>query len=184
MSRKFVLTLTGPDRVGIVEEVTRAVFDRGGNVEASRMARLGGEFAVLLLAAFPEGKGGDLGGDLADLADRGFKVAITPADSDANPHVGWIPYRIVVDGADDEGIIHQIASRLARHGVSIEEMDSESTLAPTSGAPLFAMTALVLAPPDADPSWIAELEEVGWTMNLEVDVAPADEDEFDADPTA
>ena len=51
MQRQFVLTLTGPDRIGIVDRVTRLLLDRGGNVETSRMARLGGEFAILMLVS-------------------------------------------------------------------------------------------------------------------------------------
>jgi len=53
MKRNLVLTLTGPDRIGIVEKVTGLLLERGGNVETSRMARLGGEFAVLMLVSLP-----------------------------------------------------------------------------------------------------------------------------------
>ena len=46
---------------------------RGGNVETSRMARLGGEFAILMLVSMPSkrfsGLDGELGG-LAALATR------------------------------------------------------------------------------------------------------------------
>ena len=49
MQKTFVLTLTGPDRIGFVEKVTGLLLERGGNVETSRMARLGGEFAILML---------------------------------------------------------------------------------------------------------------------------------------
>lgn len=177
MSQSFVLTLTGPDRIGIVEEVTRLVLGRGGNVETSRMARLGGEFAVLMLVATPEGKGEGLGADFEGLIARGYKVTVSHASTAAEAsHAGWNPYRIEVDGADHEGIIHEVALHLAGHGISIEEMDSESVPAPTSGAPLFSMRALVLVPPDASQVWIDGLKEVGWRMNLEVEVTPvADE---------
>ncbi|MDG3003216.1 glycine cleavage system protein R [Paludisphaera mucosa] len=177
MSENFVLTVTGPDRIGIVEEVTRLVLVRGGNVETSRMARLGGQFAVLMLVSTPEGKGDGIDADFEGLAGRGYKVAVGHADSDAESHVGWAPFHIQVDGADHEGIIHEIASLLARHGISIEEMDSESAPAPTSAAPLFAMRALVLVPPDADDAWTAGIEEIGYRMNLEIDVEPVADDE-------
>ena len=52
MQRNLVLTLTGPDRIGIVEGVTKLLVDRDGNVEMSRMARLGGEFAILMLVSY------------------------------------------------------------------------------------------------------------------------------------
>lgn len=53
MQTNFVLALTGPDRMGIVDEVMGLLLERGGNVETSRMARLGGEFAVLMLVSMP-----------------------------------------------------------------------------------------------------------------------------------
>ena len=49
MPKNIVLTLTGRDKVGIVENVTSVIAKRDGNVESSRMARLGGEFAMLML---------------------------------------------------------------------------------------------------------------------------------------
>src|SRR4051794_4672151 len=74
MQRQFVLTLTGPDRIGIVERVTRLLLDRGGNVETSRMARLGGEFAILSLVSMPAEQFAGLGADLESLAAEGYKV--------------------------------------------------------------------------------------------------------------
>ena len=110
MQKNFVLTVTGPDRIGIVERVTGLLFEQGGNVETSRMARLGGEFAMLLLVAMPEGRIAGLDGDLALLAADGYKVTTTPTDrSDAGTRPDWLPYRIEVEGADDEGIIHEVA---------------------------------------------------------------------------
>ncbi len=39
MRKKLMVTLTGRDRVGIVEQVTKKVLENEGNVEESRMAR-------------------------------------------------------------------------------------------------------------------------------------------------
>ncbi len=60
MQTNFILTLTGPDRIGIVDKVTGLLLERGGNVETSRMARLGGEFAVLMLVSMPSERFADL----------------------------------------------------------------------------------------------------------------------------
>ena len=172
MAKNFVLTLTGPDRIGIVENVTGLLLDRGGNVETSRMARLGGEFAVLMLVSMPEEGLARLEGAFEDLKAQGYKVGTTPAErTHAESHAGWLPYVIEVHGADHEGIIHEVARHLARHGISIEEMDSESAPASTSGVPVFAMSARVLVPPDESVrNWEQGLEEIGWRMNLEIDV--------------
>ena len=48
-----VFTLTGTDRIGLVDDITELLLALDGNVETSRMARLGGEFAVLMLVSLP-----------------------------------------------------------------------------------------------------------------------------------
>ena len=173
MQVNFVLTLSGPDRIGIVDEVTGLLLERGGNVETSRMARLGGEFAVLMLVSMPESRFSDLEENLERQTAQGYKVTITRAKRTyAEAHPGWLPYRIEVHGADHEGIIHEVAHYLSEHGISIESMESESTPAPTSGVPLFAMTARVVVPPGlSGKAWEAGLEGIGSRMNLDIQVS-------------
>lgn len=182
MPRECVLTLTGPDRIGIVEEVTKLLLDRGGNVVTSRMARLGGEFAILLLAALPEGRDADLEDALRSLTDRGYKATVTRAAGPAAvTHRGWRPYRIEVQGADHEGIIHEVARYLAGHGISIETVESETAPAPVTATPLFFMTAQVVVPPESESGgWEAGLESIGGRLNLEIVARP--EDDPDAPP--
>jgi glycine cleavage system transcriptional repressor len=170
MHRNIVLTLTGPDRIGVVERLTGLLLERGGNVETSRMARLGGEFAVLMLVTIPSSKLGELGRSLDTLAVEGYKITTAEAASTyAEGHAGWLAYRIEVEGADHEGIIHEVARYLSRRGINIETMDSECAPASTSGVPLFSMTAEVVAPPGLDEqSWRAGLDEIGRRLNLEI----------------
>ncbi len=177
MPRNFILTLTGPDRIGIVHEVTGLLLDRGGNVETSRMARLGGEFAILMLVSIPEGRFDGLDEGLEGLTARGYKVTTTPAERTyAQSHPGWRLYRIEVRGADHEGIVHEVAHFLSRLGINIESVDSETAPAPTSGVPLFAMTARVEVPPDLTAgAWEAGLEEIAGRMNVEIRATAIDD---------
>lgn len=174
MQRNFILTLTGPDRVGIVDRLTGLLLDRGGNVETSRMARLGGEFAILMLVSMPRERFDGLDEALEDLAAEGYKVTTTPAERTyTEAHRGWLPYQIEVRGADHEGIIHEVAHYLSGRGINIETVDSETTPAPVSGSPLFVMTARVVVPPDlSGRGWEAGLEGIGSRMNLEIKVSP------------
>jgi glycine cleavage system transcriptional repressor len=173
MQKNFVLTVTGPDRIGIVERVTGLLFAQGGNVETSRMARLGGEFAILMLVSMPADRVAGLDGDLAALAADGYKVTTSATD---RTHTGarsdWLPYRIEVEGADDEGIIHEVAHYLSERGINIESVESETTPAPVSGSPLFSMRAQVVAPPAlVGQGWEAGLQEIADRMNLEIRVS-------------
>jgi glycine cleavage system transcriptional repressor len=177
MRANLVLTLTGPDRVGIVEDVTRLLLDLDGNVETSRMARLGGEFAILMLLSLPAERLDGLETSLGTLAGRGYKITTSRTESSyAESHSRWRPYRIELRGADHEGIVHEVARTLSRRGINIESMDAGTSLAPITGTPLFSMTALVAVPPDLPgQSWEAELQEVEHRLNVEIRVTPAQE---------
>jgi glycine cleavage system transcriptional repressor len=177
MQTNLVLTLTGPDRIGIVENVTGLLLARGGNVEVSRMARLGGEFAILMLVSLPAEHVAPLETDLQSLIGQGYKVTTTPVPRTvAEAHPGWVAYHIEVHGADHEGIIQEVARYLSHRGINIESMDSETTPAPVSGVPLFTMTASVAVPPNlSGQGWEAGLEEISSRMNLEIRVVEAEE---------
>ncbi len=173
MATSIVLTLTGPDRVGIVEEVTEVLLGVDGNVETSRMARLGGEFAILMLASVPADGIPSLQSAFSGLVAEGYKVTVGATDeSVAETHAGWLPYRIAVEGADHEGIVHEIARGLSRLGITIESAETTVTTAPVSGAPLFSMEATVLVPPSLDEAtWLEQLSEAGSVANVDVEAA-------------
>jgi glycine cleavage system transcriptional repressor len=176
MSTDLVVTLTGADRVGIVEEVTDVVLGLGGNVETSRMARLGGEFAILMLVSLPSSAPASLEEPFRRLSDEGYKVTVsgTRRVSGQEPSAAT-PYRIDIQGADHEGIIHDFASQLSDLGINIESMETWITPAPVSGTPLFTMTALVMVPAKlAEKDWMAALDEAGRRANVDVEATVAD----------
>ncbi|MFN8381251.1 MAG: ACT domain-containing protein [Anaerolineales bacterium] len=170
MPKNVVLTLTGRDKIGLVDHVTSLVVKRGGNVEASRMAHLGGEFAMLMLISLSESELGGLDQDLQQLRNEGYQVAALQTD-DAKKYEGWLPFEIEVTGADHEGIIHDISHYFASRGINIESMDTSSTPAPMSGTPLFTMKGIVLVPPKLNfHSWSDELEEICDRLNVSLKV--------------
>lgn len=173
MPKKFVLTLTGSDRIGIVEHVTESILECGGDVQASRMARLGGEFAMLLLVSIPDSETERLSGNVESLSGEGFKVSLTETEWGlASQRKDWLPYQINVRGANHEGIIHEISEHLSEQGINIESVDTNVVPAPMSGTPLFTMQALIVAPPDLPRhKWKGELEEVADRLNVELEIA-------------
>lgn len=176
MSVDMVFALTGPDRIGIVEEVTRILLGLGGNAGTSRMVRLGGQFAILMLVTLDVDDPSELDTAFEPLVRQGYKITAGPAGtSPTSTGAGWLPYRIEVTGADHEGIIHEIARGLARLGINIESADTGTIPSPISGSPLFTMTALVAVPSTLDKSeWIAALEEAADQSNVDVHVSVAD----------
>lgn len=173
MNKEIVLTLTGHDRVGIVKEITNVLVKHGGNVENSRMARLGGEFAMLALIAVDEKDLPALEADFQNLREEGFQITLIPTKDDhARKYAGWLPYQIEVLGADHEGIIYEIAQHLAQLGINIEDMETTTAPAPMSGTLLFTMNATVLVPPaSVFHQWSDALDEIGDRLNVSVKVA-------------
>ena len=171
MPKNIVLTLTGRDKIGIVENVTDVIVKRGGNVGSSRMARLGGEFVMLMLVALPDAEFAKLDQDLQQLRDDGYQVTLLHTEVDLNKYSGWLPYEIEVTGADHEGIIHEVSHHLAVQGINIESMDTSSTPAPMSGTPLFMMKGIVVVPPQLNFNvWSGALEEIGDKLNVSIKI--------------
>ncbi len=175
MHTNIVFTLTGTDRVGIVEEVTGLFLGLGGNVETSRMVRLGGEFAMLMLVALPAEQLAGLEANLHSLTAQGFKVTTQQTElARAQSLAAGVPHQIQVRGADHEGIIHEVAAYLSERGINIESMNTETTPAATSGTPLFSMDARVIVPQALlSQSWQAALDGVGQRLNVDINVVVA-----------
>ena len=169
MPKNIVLTLTGKDKIGLVDRVTSLMVKRSGNVESSRMARLGGEFAMLMLVTVSDKEFPNLDQDLQQLRGEGYQVTLLQTEDVAKKYEGWLPYEIEVTGADHEGIIHEISHHLATQGINIENMDTNSTPAPMSGTPLFTMKGVILIPPKLNfHEWSDALEEIGDKLNVSV----------------
>jgi glycine cleavage system transcriptional repressor len=120
MNKNLVITLTGPDQVGLVERFTRLVLDYQGNVESSRMVRLGGVFAMLVHVSVPESTLEDFRERVRGLRAEGYKLTTNLSEEwDTKEYTGWMPYQISLRGADHEGILHGVAQHLAGKGINI-----------------------------------------------------------------
>jgi len=174
MNKNPVISLIGHDRVGLVEKLSKLVVDSKGNIEASRMAHLGGEFAALMLVTVPADSYDDFTLKVNKLSEDGFKVIITETNyPDPSKYAGWLPYQIELKGADHEGIIHKVSRQIADFGVNIESMETNVVKAPISGTPLFTLNAVVFVPPDQTHHDLVEkLHEVGDELNVDIDLVP------------
>lgn len=142
----LVITAVGPDRPGIVSDLSRLIHSAGANLEDSRMAVLGGEFALLLLISGSEealtqvearGAEGEASLGLRFLAKR-TSSPVAPKSTR--------PYAIKVSGLDRPGIVQTITQILARRQVNLRSVDSRLGHAPLSGTPLFVLEALLEVP--------------------------------------
>ncbi len=141
-----VLTAVGPDRPGLVNALSSLTSEVGANIEDSRMAILGGEFAMILLIS-----------GSSDVAERTREIVarvegelelrcILKETSPARAPSDYLPYRIEVDGADRPGIVQAVASILAGRGINVASLESRLTHAPFSATPMFVLEAALQVP--------------------------------------
>jgi glycine cleavage system transcriptional repressor len=148
MGRAFVvLTAVGPDRVGIVDDLAAAVSAAGCNIEESKMAVLGGEFAVIMLVSGAAGEVESLSRSLPGMGDKlSLHVEVRPT---REPRAGdrGRPYLLEAVSLDTPGIVHSVTAILRGHGINIEDLETDTAAAPWTGAPMFRMRAhLVVGP--------------------------------------
>jgi glycine cleavage system transcriptional repressor len=176
--KQLVLTASGPDRVGIVEKMTELLLQFDGNVESSRMMRLGGDFAMLMFITAPAAKIEELRDALSEFHYASFDVHTRLSEFSEPEENSAIPCAITVLGADHMGIIHQISRYLSEQGLNLETVTTEIVAAPMSGSPLFTMSAVVKVPPRLEVADLREaLEFIGDEMGVDTKVfAHVDED--------
>jgi glycine cleavage system regulatory protein len=174
MKTSLVVTVTCPDRPGIVERLTDVLVGHSANWEESRMARLGGDFAGIVKMSVPQDRAEGLMAALRALADEQMSVLVKVSQSPAHePLAGYALCALHLSGADHEGIVHTVAAYLASRAVNVEGMETEVVPAPVSASPLFQMRAQIKVPPHLPLAELtANLTRIGEELGVDIEVQP------------
>jgi glycine cleavage system transcriptional repressor len=171
----YVLTAVGPNRPGLVDALGEYVFIRGGNVESSRAATLGGEFAVLMLITCPAEAGAAIEGQLDQLkqrADLTCTARRTSAPAGGASPAGTLPFQLNVHSMDHPGIVQAVAHELAEMGVDIELLDTHVESAPHTGTALFHFHAQLNVPSAINlPAFRRKLEALADRLNVDISLS-------------
>jgi len=103
-----VVTASGSDRVGLVDEFTSRLLEFSCNVEESRMAVLGGEFAMIVLVSGDEA---DVTRLLEAVRSGGLLEGLEITGKATGPHAepaNGRPYRVESISLDTPGIVHAV----------------------------------------------------------------------------
>lgn len=174
MKTSLVVTITCPDRPGIVERFTDVVRGFAANWEDSRMARLGGDFAGIVKISVPVEQAESLTEALRALADQQTTVVVRQTQtSDEAPATSSRICQLRLSGADHEGIVHTISAYLAERSINVEAMETEVAPAPMSAAPVFRMEARIKLPPGLSLSeLVTKLTELGDQQGVDIELHP------------
>jgi len=167
----MVITVLGNDRAGLVDALSGAITDNGGNWERSEMIELAGKFAGVVLVTVAPSKVEALTAALEQIEASGLlNIEMAPAAS-AEQAAGD-RFDVAVTGQDHPGIVHEISHALATNKCSIDELSSEVVPAPMGGE-MFVANAVIGAPKTMSLRDLKEiLEEVATDLMVDVDIKP------------
>jgi glycine cleavage system transcriptional repressor len=148
MNNFLVISALGSDRPGIVNQLSRAVLDCGCNIEDSRMAVLGGEFALIQLIAGTWDQIARLEGMLPKLEERLSLTITSRRTSPRSSERRMVPYMVDVIAMDHPGIVHDVAAFFSGREINIEEMNTGSYHAAHTGTPMFSLSMVISIPAD------------------------------------
>ena len=170
----LVLSALGKDRPGIVDQLSKAVFDLGCNICDTRMTVLGGEFALLQMIGGQWNQLAKLEDSIDELSRKLGLTIITERTEERQQETSLLPYIVDVVSLDHPGIVHHLAGFFSTRGINIEDMNTSSYSAAHTGTPMFAVRMTVGIPADQQISTLREdFMEFCDSMNLDGVLEPA-----------
>ena len=149
MDKRFIMTAFGKDRVGIVADVTRLLYEHECNLEDSTMNILSDEFTLnLLFSCKTEDVEKVLSQDCRRLEfEKGISAFVRALpDSDKKDTNGSQKCVLHIESLDQIGIVYKTSKFLAAHGLNVMHLNSSAKPSPQSGTTLHCMDIHVKVP--------------------------------------
>jgi glycine cleavage system regulatory protein len=171
----LILTLVGPDRPGLVSQLSEQVAARGGSWLESRMAHLAGQFAGIVLVDIADGQVGALTASFAELHENGLQVLVHQAAGVVAQASAEALLVLDMVCLDRPGIVRDITRVLAASGVNIEELTTNILSGSFSGETMFHAEARLRVPQAIGTDGLrAELERLGNDMMVDLNLSQPD----------
>ena len=135
------------DKPGVIQKLSNAVSENGGNWLESRMSQLGGFFSGVVKIEITEAELPALTISLKSLQE--FTVTIREPVTSSQPVASQL-VRLNIIGPDRPGILREVSNKLADKKVNVIEMETSVHAAPMSGGPIFEADAEVAVGNDTD----------------------------------
>lgn len=170
---QLVITAVGPDRPGIVGDLTAHLHQAGGNILDSRMVNLRGQFSLMILVEFDDPTAAKISRELPGSAkSMGLQLSIAP-QSDAPARVQGLSYKLKTYSSDQPGIVARLTGLLRSFGINIEELAAWQESAAFAGSLIFLCEIKMTVPPGVSISALrAELSKLCNELNCDADLEP------------
>lgn len=142
--KKLAFTVIGPDRPGIVAELSGIITKCGGNWLESHMANLAGQFAGIVELDVADDKLDELCESLRSQTSGDLQVVIANTSPESNEQSRSVGFEIV--GKDHPGIVRDITECVAKCNAGIEVFQTELFSASMSGEEMFKAVLHIRVP--------------------------------------
>lgn len=170
MNQSIVLTIISPDHPGIIQTVSEALKNHGGNWIQSSMSSLAGQFAGILLVSVPEKHTRACLKELKELESQGMHIIATVA-GDEKPAEIFSEYSLALVGNDQPGIVNTVTQLLAKRNISVSELETEVQSGSMSGGTIFRAHAKLQIPELTDINDLeAEIEDLANDLMVDINL--------------
>lgn len=166
MADWYMLAVVGKDRPGIVARLSRALADADWNLGEASMARLSGNFTIMMMV---QGESGE----------TGLKAVVEPVAESLDLHlhidrIESVPHshpepnvQVRVYSADRTGIVADVTGALAEAGFHILDLDSDVGGTDTEPVYIMILDGFVEGGAEALEPAVASLRASGITLGME-----------------
>ena len=152
MSSVALVSVLGPDRVGLVAAIADYLFSIGVNLGDTAFAALGTGAEFVAVCELPAGvTGPEVEAGLVRLPPlEGAQVRVVPYAFDPNPaETGRVSHRITISGGDQLGLVARLAEIFAQYEANIVRLEARK-LSEAEGGLYVTRFAVAIPPPRAD----------------------------------
>lgn len=147
--QSYILTAFGADQPGLVSNLSGLIQENGGNIEESRMLKMGNQFVMTVLISLSDTEAHEL--KMTIISNQSMQIQMHPTGKVDTDQVANSK-KFKLSGADNEGIVHSLTKKLAGNNINIIELETFIDLAPISATPLFNLNATIELPENMNDS--------------------------------
>jgi len=167
MRDKLIISAFGPDRKGIVSEISSIINQYDGNIETSRMIRLEEQFSILILIEIENKNLKKLKNKIETI--KNLRVDINTTNSLNKDYKN--KFHLYINGADNEGIVYSFSNYFSKLNINIEEVNTNIKNAPVSATPLFMMDLIITSSKEINKNRIIkDLNKISEKLGVEVNL--------------
>lgn len=170
MSSVALVSVLGPDRVGLVAQIAERLFNAGVNLGDTTFAALGSGAEFVALCELPEGlTAGDIEADMKQApALEGTEIRVVPYPFGSPGVTGKISHRIAISGGDQLGLVARLAEVFKRYESNIVRLEARKLS--EADRDLYVTRFAVFIPPEQVNACLATVSNTAGSLGLSCDV--------------